>query len=603
MHLRLQWSHLATSLLPLLLLGGTLLLTSAQAEQRVIERTQQTVVDWIARDIGASISERENALLDFGRQLPFGAGQERALTAAASGFISRLSPTPVDFAILDADGDQLVRISRERIFFPSEFTNEAGQPFFQRAVQGLTYRGTVPDERGTSLLQIAVPARNAIGQVRGVVVAQLDPRDIESVLQNVPAETARSAFIVNEQGRVVLGQPASLANPRSDPNADASLGASWPRLAADGAALIPVNGETRLVAQATIPPAGWAVVIEQPSAVALRAVRQSTLFVVLVLTLTGIGVVIWALLLARRMTMPIRELRDASQLLASGHLGRTITVDRVDELGELATEFNRMSLRLAESQAALEERNMRLQQGLTLARHIQQDLLPPSGPPSKAVRTSAMSEPASEVGGDFYTYLLLPNGRIAFVIGDASGKGVAAALVMALTSSLVEAQAPREGGPGALLAALNAQLYPRLNASHSSVALLVAEFDPKTHRLRAANAGMIAPLLVDGATCSYLPCYGPPLGILPTANFIEQSVDLLPNQTVIFTSDGIVEARSATGEMWGFERLEEAVCAVAGRSPENVVQHIRTELANFTRDTEPADDMTIIASTFSGSVR
>jgi serine phosphatase RsbU (regulator of sigma subunit) len=212
-----------------------------------------------------------------------------------------------------------------------------------------------------------------------------------------------------------------------------------------------------------------------------------------------------------------------------------------------------------------------------------------------------MSEPASEVGGDFYTYLLLPNGCIAFVIGDASGKGVAAALVMALTSSLVEAQAPRESGPGALLASLNAQLYPRLNASHSSVALLVAEVDQKTREMRVANAGMIAPLLVDGGECSYLPCYGPPLGIVPTANFVEHVVELQPNQMVVFTSDGIVEARSASGEMWGFERMEIAVRTGANRSPETVVDRIRAELAAFTADTEPADDMTIIVTQFTGA--
>ncbi len=598
MHSRLQWSHLATSLLPLLLLGGTLLLTSAQAERRVVESTQQTVADWAARDIAVEINRREQELLDFGWQLPsFGEGAQRGLQSAAYNQFLRMSPPPIDFAILDATGRELVRMNRTRILFPNELKNEGDKPYFLRAKQDLTYRGMVQDQAGRPLLQVAVPAHNAVGQVKGVVVAHFDPRYIETVLRDVPVTTARSAFVIDEQGNIVFGHAAS-AN-RADGNAPKI--AQWPRLQGDTTGLVDAGGESRLVAEAPISPGGWWVVIEQPASLALRGVRNSLLFVALVLALTGTGVVLWALLLARRMTAPIRALRDAAQLLASGHLGRTISVTREDELGELATEFNRMSLRLAESQQALEERNLRLQQGLTLARHIQQDLLPTSGPPSKAVRTSAMSEPASEVGGDFYTYLLLPNGCIAFVIGDASGKGVAAALVMALTSSLVEAQAPRESGPGALLASLNAQLYPRLNASHSSVALLVAEVDQKTREMRVANAGMIAPLLVDGGECSYLPCYGPPLGIVPTANFVEHVVELQPNQMVVFTSDGIVEARSASGEMWGFERMEIAVRTGANRSPETVVDRIRAELAAFTADTEPADDMTIIVTQFTGA--
>ncbi len=601
MYLRLQWSHLGTSLLPLLLLGGTLLVTSAQAERRVVERTQQTVADWVARDLAADISRSESELLSFGRQLAFGDNEQRLLSAAAGNFIAHASPTPVEFAILRPDGQELVRISRDRVYFPSELVNERGKPFFARAAQGLIYRGTIASDDERPLLELAVPAFNAVGQVKGVVVARLDPRRIESVLQNVPETTARSAFIVDDQGAVVLGQPGAPANPARDGGDEGHSMMRWPLLQENGSELVTVGGEARLVAQSSIAPGGWWLIVEQPASVALQDARRSTLFVALVLTLTGIGVVVWSLLLARRMTLPILELRDASQLIASGHLGRTIAVSREDELGELATEFNQMSLRLAESQRELEERNVRLRQGLTLARHIQQDLLPAGGPQSKAVRTCAISEPAAEVGGDFYTYLSQPDGRITFVIGDASGKGVAAALVMALTSTLVEAQAPREAGPGELLAALNTQLYPRLNASHSSVALLVAEFDPATRRLRAANAGMIAPLLLSDGACSYLPCYGPPLGIVPSANFVEQTIALQPDQTVIFASDGLVEARGPDGEMWGFERMEQAVCEVAGASPEGIVEHLRSEVAKFTRDTEAADDMTVIASQLTGA--
>lgn len=598
--LRLQWSHLATSLLPLLLLGGALLATSAQAERRLVEGIQQTVAGWIARDIGAEIARNESDLLQFGRQLPFGDGQAPALAALASSFVSKAEPTPVDFAILRADGQQVVRITRERTYFSNELANEADQPFFTRALQGLTYRGTAPDGTGHALLQIAVPARNAVGQVKGVVVARLDPHSIEAVLQNVPAGTGRSAFVIDEQGKVLLGLPAPTTAGAAEETSEAPPAVTWPRLAADGTAVMTIYSEKRLVAQAAISAGGWAVVIEQPTSVALRNVGHSIIFVALVLALTGIGVVTWSLLVARRMTQPILELRDTAQLLAGGHLGRTLEVEREDELGQLAREFNRMSLRLAESQQALEERNLRLRQGLTLARHIQQDLLPAGGPPSEAVRSCAVSEPAAEIGGDFYTYLLLPNSRVAFVIGDASGKGIAAALVMALTSTLVEVHAPRAHGPGALLATLNTQLYARLNASHSSVALLVAEFDPQTGQVCAANAGMIAPLLVARHGCSYLPCYGPPLGIVPTVHYDEHTVELQPDQTVLLISDGIVEARNAAGELWGFERMEQALAAVAGDEPEDIVEHLRRELMAFMRDAEVADDMTIIAAQFTG---
>jgi len=587
--LRLQWSHLATSLLPLLLLGSTLLLWSARAERRLVERTQQTVAEWVARDIGSEILRRESELLRFARQLPLGDAGD--LTSEAHTFIATLSPTPRDFAILGADGQQLARITGERTYFSHELVNERDAPFFARPSQGLTYRGAIKNENGQMNLLLAVPARNGVGQVTGVVVMYLEPRPIETILQSVPASTGRSAFVVDERGVPLFGQPAgALAG-----------SAAWSLEPDDGSAIITHGNEKTLASHATLQSGDWRVVIEQPTSVALHDQRMSTLFVALVLVLTGVSVVLWALLLARRMTRPIRQLRDASQLLASGHLGRTIPVTAEDELGALATEFNRMSLRLAESQKALEERNIHLRRGLTLARHIQRDLLPTDGLATPFVRSYALSEPASEVGGDFYTYLSRPDGCTTIVIGDASGKGVAAALVMALTTSLVEAQAPVGEGPGELLERLNKQLYSRLNASHSSVSLLVTQFDPHARQLRTANAGMIAPLLLAPDKCTYVPCYGPPLGVVPTVSFAEQTLDLDPGQIIVFVSDGIVEARNRVGELWGFERLEQTLCAVSSCEPRAVVEHVRGELTQFTGDVEAADDMTVIALQFVGA--
>ncbi len=586
--LRLQWSHLATSLLPMLLLGSTLLLWSAQAERRLVERTQQTVAEWVARDIGGEILSRESELLRFARQLPL--DDDGALTSEAHTFIATVSPPPRDFAILDANGQQLVRITDERTYFRHELVNEREAPFFARPSQGLTYRGSSRNENGQTSLLLAVPARNGVGQVTGVVVVYLEPRSIEAILQSVPASTGRSAFVVDERGVPLFGQPAALAD-----------SAEWPLQPDDGSAIVKRGNEKTLASHATLQSGDWRVVIEQPTSVALHDQRTSTLFVALVLVFTGVSVVHWALLLARRMTRPIRELRDASQLLASGHLGRTIPVTAEDELGELATEFNRMSLRLAESQKALEERNIHLRRGLTLARHIQRDLLPTDGLATPFVRSYALSEPASEVGGDFYTYLSRPDGCTTIVIGDASGKGVAAALVMALTTSLVEAQAPVGEGPGELLQRLNRQLYSRLNASHSSVSLLVTQFDPQARQLRAANAGMIAPLLLAADKCTYVPCYGPPLGVVPAVSFAEQTIDVDPGQIIVFVSDGIVEARNRVGELWGFERLEQTLCTVSSCEPRAVVEHVRGELAQFACDVEAADDMTVIALQFVGA--
>src|SRR5207244_10549461 len=148
---------------------------------------------------------------------------------------------------------------------------------------------------------------------------------------------------------------------------------------------------------------------------------------------------------------------------------------------------------LQESLAEIERRNERFQRGLAMARDIQIGLLP-AGPPwnGDMIEVYARSIPAYEVGGDFYTYLALPEGRAAIAIGDISGKGVGAALLMALTSSAVEAQGRELQHPAEVLSALNQLLAPRLQASHMNAALLFAVIDPQKRMLHVANAGMIA---------------------------------------------------------------------------------------------------------------
>jgi serine phosphatase RsbU (regulator of sigma subunit) len=284
-------------------------------------------------------------------------------------------------------------------------------------------------------------------------------------------------------------------------------------------------------------------------------------------------------------------------MLAAGQLGGTIMVSREDELGELAAEFNGMSERLAESQRAIELRNARLSEGLNLARIIQQDLLPHGPPPSPSISANAACEPATEIGGDFYTYVPLPDGRVRLIIGDASGKGVAAALVMALTSSLVEVHARQATGPSDLMKRLNDELYPRFSTSHMCVALLVAEFDPRALQICVANAGMIAPLVVDPDGCTYVASYGPPLGVVADLAYDETTIGLQPEQAVVFISDGIVEARNPDNDMWGFANLESTVCESALQGTEGIVASVVAATKRHMQDTLPTDDMTIIAAT------
>lgn len=589
---RLQFSHLLASLLPLLALGFLLLYNSAQSERRVVEQTQISVANSIALDIDNTIGKYDSELLLFGRRLRLTTRTQRLIEADVKEHVDRRFPEIIELTVVGLDGQEIARVSQDRVFPEAELINRRTEPFFDVATQGLIHHQVIQSRDGRKMVQIAVPARNGIGQVVGGIVANVTTQTIEQRLQELPRDTGRSTFVIDSQGRLLLGNaPEELAE---TPDLQ-----RWQQQSTFVATLQDGDGNPVTAARALIKSSDWWVVVEQPTAIAFQSQRRSTLLLGLMLVGTAGLVVLWGLLVAREMTRPILQLRDGVQVLGSGKLGGTIEVARDDELGHLAIEFNRMSERLAESQRTIEQRNMRLSEGLSLARLIQHDLLPKGPPPNSAIAAYAICEPATEIGGDFYTYVPLPDGRVRLVIGDASGKGVAAALVMALTSSLVEIHARQASGPADLLMRLNVELYPRLHTSHMSVSLLVAEFDPHTQLLCAANAGMIAPLVVSGNSCFYVSCFGPPLGVVDSVTYLETTLTLTPEQAVVFVSDGIVEARNGVNEMWGFHHLETTVCAAGGERAEDIVAAVMDALGEHVADNPPADDMTIIAMTLS----
>jgi sigma-B regulation protein RsbU (phosphoserine phosphatase) len=262
----------------------------------------------------------------------------------------------------------------------------------------------------------------------------------------------------------------------------------------------------------------------------------------------------------------------------------------------------RMARGLA-AQAAVAMENARLQQEklaglereMELAHRIQVSLLPQQAPQVPGLAIAARSVPARQVGGDFYRYLTLPDGRFGLVIGDVSGKGAPAALLMAMTITAIDTQLHGDVGPADLLTRLNQALYPRLQPSRTIVGLLAAIFDPRRRCLQVSNAGMIDPLIVDEANLYWLEVSGLPVGALPAFNYSGREVSLGDQATLILASDGIVEAMNTDGELFGFERLGQAVEALGEKNnPHILLDGIWEAVSRHVANAEAHDDMTLM---------
>jgi predicted ester cyclase len=234
----------------------------------------------------------------------------------------------------------------------------------------------------------------------------------------------------------------------------------------------------------------------------------------------------------------------------------------------------------------------RLEQELEVARRIQQASLPKEVPTLEKWQINPYYQPAREVGGDFYDFLDLADGRLGVVVGDATGKGVPAALMMASTRSTLRAVAQASESPGDALRRVNDPLATDI-PSNMFVTCFYAILDPKSATLSYANAGHDLPYLHRNGEAEELRARGMPLGLMPGMSYEEREVSLGEGGCVLFYSDGLVEAHDPQGGMFGFPKLR-ALVAEHGEN-RSLGNLLLEELYSFVGEGwEQEDDITLL---------
>jgi serine phosphatase RsbU (regulator of sigma subunit)/ketosteroid isomerase-like protein len=236
----------------------------------------------------------------------------------------------------------------------------------------------------------------------------------------------------------------------------------------------------------------------------------------------------------------------------------------------------------------------RTEQELRVARHIQQASLPEEVPELEGWEISPHYRPAREVGGDFYDFHFLSEGRLGVVVGDATGKGVPAALVMSTTCGMLQAvsQGLNSTSPGEVLKRVNETLLTRI-PSNMFVTCFYAVLDPKSASLIYANAGHDLPYLHRNSDAEELRATGMPLGLMPGMGYEEKETILEAGEAALLYSDGLVEAHNPKGEMFGFPRLR-ALVAEHGKE-RSLGNSLLEELYSFTGEKwEQEDDITLL---------
>ncbi|MFZ6030262.1 MAG: SpoIIE family protein phosphatase [Chloroflexota bacterium] len=260
----------------------------------------------------------------------------------------------------------------------------------------------------------------------------------------------------------------------------------------------------------------------------------------------------------------------------------------------LVEQLQAKIVQLEAAQAGLAAKE-RLEHELALARSVQQSMLPHTFPKIPGCRFVAHSEPARQVGGDFYDVIALPDGRLGLVIGDVSDKGMPAALYMAITRSLLRAEAWQTAAPASTLRRLN-QLLLELTDPGMFVTLFYGVFDPVSRQIKYARAAHNRPLLLRNGQVSELAGQGMPLGTFPDDMLVlsEEQALLGSGDRLLLYTDGLTDAMSPDEQPFGLERLLSFLPCCAALPPDAILQQLFAAVADFRGPADPFDDMALL---------
>lgn len=294
--------------------------------------------------------------------------------------------------------------------------------------------------------------------------------------------------------------------------------------------------------------------------------------------------------LSSRLTRNLSTLNEGVGRIAKGDYSARVPVRANDEVGQLAAAFNKMAADVERHQRTAVEQE-RIRRELELGRQIQTEMLPHAPLLLGLTEVTGVSVPAREVGGDFFNYFVLDTGHVALLMGDVSGKGVGAALLMANIQAALKVRL----GLGQDLSAVADALDGDIDANSPGpvyATLFIGIFDPVTRRLRYVNAGHNPQFVLRGGGLERMPATGLPVGLLSGRGYTERSVQLAVGDLLFLYTDGCVEAENEQGEMFGMERLEPLLLRAAQSA--DPLKCIEEEIRTFRGKSEPSDDATLM---------
>jgi len=468
--------------------------------------------------------------------------------------------------------------------------------------------------RNQVMINYGVPVRDSTKRVVGMVNVDVQQHWLQSVVEGARPSPAAIAFLLNESGQMLATSVPKYVGTSIFDLATRTRTPEYAEMARRMLAgetgsveyVSPLVGTPVQAFFTPVPGSRWSLSVVVPRDVYIRDSRNVFLKGVAIglAGLVMLGLFVW--LAVRRLLAPLKQLAASAGHIARGELDFHLDAPgRADEVGMLSQSFVRMRDELKQHIADLTEATIareRLQSELEIAKHIQESMLPKNhfvGAGAYPFELNALLRPARMVGGDLYSYVVSGDGRLCFLIGDVSDKGIPAALFMARTITSANTHATAFQQPEQLLRQLNADLCAG-NDDCMFVTLLCGVLDLASGQLMFASAGHDAPIRVnEGGAARIEVETGGPLGLDPEMTFPRAHAKLAPGETIVLYTDGVTEALDPDGILYGEQRLFDAL-ARCDREPADAVAAVVADVAKFTRDAAQADDLTLLVLRWHG---
>jgi len=517
------------------------------------------------------------------------------------------------------------------------------RPYFTRAREtgeigwSEPYIGAIT---GKLLVTCTKPFYDSRGELVGVVGADMTVETINQRIINIHVGELGYAFLLDNHGHVIVRPGLSADDKRWDESFETEnlLESDNPQLvniAEDmtvgnsGISTCRFEDGEKYIAYAPITCANWSIGIVMPveEIIAPALATESHIisaaedtkrsissqisdmrntfigiFVAMIFVVSGI-----AYLLSRRITRPILALDDGAKIVGSGNLDHRLEVRTGDEIEDLANTFNKMTDDLKAYMKELQETTAakeRIESDLRIATEIQTSMLPrifPPFPDRKEFDIFAAMNPAKEVGGDFYDFFFISENELCLVIGDVCGKGIPAALFMAISKTLIKTEALRGLPPDQILFRVNNILYPDNDLSMFFTGLCVI-LNTETGEIKLANGGHNPPLIsiADGKFEFVQMHKSLVVAVMPDTKFESQKLTLKPNDVIFMYTDGVTEAMDPEGQLFSDDRLKQFLTNLKYKNPTDIINATRAEIEAFAQGIPQYDDITMLALRFNG---